>query len=214
MMKTVLAYAVLALGRVTLAADADASGHASGLSITKDFVPDECERKTKAGDQLSMHYTGTIAMSSKTGEGGKKFDSSLDRGTPFDFALGQGQVIKGWDEGLLDMCVGEKRTLVIPPELGYGDRGAGGDIPGGATLQFTVECLDIGDAPKQPNLFKEIDADGSKDLTKEEIGAWFKKERDMDMPEGLWDNEDKDKDGVITWDEFTGPKGTSADDAE
>merc|ERR550537_796576 len=106
--------------------------YAAELKIETTFKPEGCDtaKKTKKGDQLSMHYTGTIDESSTTGEKGKQFDSSVGRG-PFDFALGQGQVIKGWDQGLLDMCVGEKRTLIIPPEMGYGSRGAGGVIPGG-----------------------------------------------------------------------------------
>lgn len=157
-----------------------------------------------------MHYTGTIDESSPTGEKGKKFDSSLDRGDPFEFALGAGQVIKGWDEGLLGMCVGEKRTLIIPAEKGYGASGAGGEIPGGATLKFTVECLSIGEAPPQPNIFADIDGKyGNKDgaLSKEEIAAWFKAEQGQPVPDELWDSEDKNKDGSITWEEFSGPKG-------
>lgn len=84
-----------------------------------------------------MHYRGTLA------DGGRQFDASYDRNQPFDFTIGRGMVIQGWEQGLLDMCVGEKRKLTIPPELGYGSRGAGGVIPGGATLIFEVELLDI-----------------------------------------------------------------------
>ncbi len=93
-----------------------------------------------AGQQVSVHYTGWLLFG---GEKGKKFDSSKDRGDPFDFALGAGQVIKGWDEGVQGMKIGGKRTLTIPPALGYGARGAGGAIPPNATLIFEVELLKV-----------------------------------------------------------------------
>merc|ERR1711990_357963 len=109
-------------------------------SVTKTA---SCSNPAKAGDKLSMHYTGTIDPNSQTGTKGKKFDSSLDRGTPFEFTLGQGQVIQGWDKGLVGIYPGEKRKLVIPPAMGYGSQGAGGAIPGGATLDFDVQCLKI-----------------------------------------------------------------------
>jgi dienelactone hydrolase len=91
-----------------------------------------------AGQQVSVHYTGWLYTG---GAKGKKFDSSRDRGSPFSFGLGQGRVIRGWDEGVAGMKVGGKRTLIIPPASGYGDRGAGADIPPGATLIFDVELL-------------------------------------------------------------------------
>ena len=94
----------------------------------------------KAGQTCVMHYTGWLWVN---GAKGKKFDSSVDRGSPFEFPLGKGRVIKGWDEGVASMKVGGKRTLLIPPALGYGDRGAGGVIPGGATLLFEVELLRV-----------------------------------------------------------------------
>src|SRR5262249_32209036 len=90
----------------------------------------------KTGDSVSVHYTGWL-------KSGQKFDSSHDRGEPLVFAIGRGRVIKGWDEGVGTMRVGGKRKLVIPPHLGYGDRGAGGVIPPGATLVFEVTLLDV-----------------------------------------------------------------------
>lgn len=106
------------------------------IGIKKRVDPELCTIKSKKGDVLHMHYSGML-------EDGTEFDSSLARNTPFTFTLGAGQVIKGWDQGLLGMCEGEKRKLVIPSDMGYGDRGAGAKIPGGATLIFDVELVSI-----------------------------------------------------------------------
>jgi peptidylprolyl isomerase len=111
---------------------------ASGLQIT-DTTPGT-GASPKTGQTCVMHYTGWLY---KDGVKGAKFDSSLDRGDPFEFTIGVGQVIKGWDEGVATMKVGGKRTLIIPPAIGYGARGAGGVIPPNATLMFDVELLDV-----------------------------------------------------------------------
>ncbi len=110
----------------------------SGLKIidTKVGTGAQCN----PGQICVMHYTGWLYQN---GAKGQKFDSSLDRGEPFEFPLGKHQVIAGWDEGVADMKVGGKRTLIIPPELGYGARGAGGVIPPNATLMFDVELLGV-----------------------------------------------------------------------
>ena len=108
---------------------------ASGLKYIK--LVEGTGEQPQRGQTVEVHYTGTL-------EDGSKFDSSRDRGRPFSFKVGIGQVIKGWDEGLSMMHVGDRWQLVIPPELGYGSRGAGGVIPPNATLIFDVELLGIG----------------------------------------------------------------------
>ena len=128
-----VAAAVSAASGPTKVDPKDYKTNPSGLkyAILKEGKGDEA----KNGQKVSVHYTGWLQ------DGGKKFDSSVDRGQPFQFNLGAGQVIKGWDEGVKGMKVGEKRQLVIPPKLGYGENGAGGVIPPNATLIFDVEFL-------------------------------------------------------------------------
>lgn len=110
----------------------------SGLKYDDTVVGDGTS--PQRGQTCVMHYTGWLW---ENGAKGAKFDSSHDRGRPFEFPLGVGRVIKGWDEGVASMKPGGKRTLLIPPHLGYGDRGAGGVIPPGATLLFEVELLRV-----------------------------------------------------------------------
>ena len=100
-------------------------------------------REAEIGFNVTVHYTGWLYDENAEDKKGKKFDSSLDRNDPFKFNLGAGQVIQGWDQGFAGMKIGGKRTLIIPPEMGYGARGAGGAIPPNATLLFEVELLDV-----------------------------------------------------------------------
>ncbi|KAI7738392.1 hypothetical protein M8C21_021522 [Ambrosia artemisiifolia] len=106
------------------------------LQIGVKHKPASCEVQAHKGDKIEVHYRGKLTD-------GTVFDSSFDRGTPFEFELGSGQVIKGWDQGLLGMCVGEKRKLKIPAKMGYGEHGSPPKIPGGATLIFDTELIAV-----------------------------------------------------------------------
>ncbi|WP_291850092.1 FKBP-type peptidyl-prolyl cis-trans isomerase [Bradyrhizobium sp.] len=143
--QTALAAAVAAVSTpiaMSLTASAQTAGKpmttASGLQITDS--KEGSGASPKSGQTCVMHYTGWLY---ENGQKGKKFDSSVDRNEPFEFRIGQRQVIAGWDEGVASMKVGGKRTLIIPPALGYGARGAGGLIPPNATLMFDVELLAV-----------------------------------------------------------------------
>ncbi len=137
------AVALAMIAAVTPIAQADQAANqviemADGLKYTDTKVGDGAT--AAAGDKVSVQYTGWLY---KDGAKGAKFDSSRDRGQPFQFTLGAHQVIAGWDEGVAGMKVGGERILIIPPELGYGARGAGGVIPPNATLMFDVELLGV-----------------------------------------------------------------------
>ncbi len=119
----------------TAAKAAPAPSDPNAKLVSVDLAPGN-GREAKVGDKVSVHYTGTLTN-------GDKFDSSRDSGSPFEFTLGKGQVIKGWDQGVVGMKVGGKRKLTIPSSLAYGDRGAGAKIPPGATLNFDIELLAI-----------------------------------------------------------------------
>ncbi|KAF2202508.1 hypothetical protein GQ43DRAFT_368974 [Delitschia confertaspora ATCC 74209] len=121
-------YALLAAVPAVLALDKPLN-----IEVT---TPAECTRKTKAGDRINVHYRGTLESD------GSEFDASYNRGQPLAFVVGQGQVIKGWDQGLLDMCPGEKRKLTIQPEWAYGERGVG-PIPSNSVLIFETELVSI-----------------------------------------------------------------------
>lgn len=123
------------------ASDAEEVEIVPGLTMKK--LQNGHGRAAVAGDYANVHYTGWLYDDSSPDGRGQKFDSLVDRGQPFQFTLGEGRVIRGWDEGVVGMLIGEKRELKIAPELGYGDRGAGAVIPPGATLLFEVELLGL-----------------------------------------------------------------------
>ena len=183
-----------------------------GLIVTTIVDGLNCEISAQNGDVLYIHYVGSIAEESATGEKGKVFD--MTRRKPLKMTLGRGGVIDGWEQGLIGICVGEKRTLIIPPDLGYGKRGNGNTIPGGATLKFDIECVDIVRNKKstahagipEPNVFKLIDRDSDWLITYEEMLIWFMS-RGEKLEKFRWHLEDKNRDGIVTWEEFSGLKG-------
>eukprot|EP00794_Sanderia_malayensis_P016676 gene16676-18368_t len=197
-----------------------------GLKIEITKKAETCPRMAKDDDKVSVHYTGYLTN-------GKEFDSSRKRNEPFVITLGHGMVIPGWEKGLQGMCVGEQRKLTIPPELAYGEQGIGDLIPGGSTLVFDVQMMDITDIPEeekragqpsseeinpddisqlsQEELFAQIDVDGDKKIDVDEMAKHIKKHEGQQLGEDIdaytmageiFQEDDKNKDGVITLDEF------------
>eukprot|EP00475_Leptophrys_vorax_P019707 TRINITY_DN27006_c0_g1_i1.p1 TRINITY_DN27006_c0_g1~~TRINITY_DN27006_c0_g1_i1.p1 ORF type:complete len:154 (+),score=25.81 TRINITY_DN27006_c0_g1_i1:81-542(+) len=137
-----LAVYALLLAALALAVVAKKEKDVTKLQIGVKFKPEKCTVKAKNLDNVRVHYKGMLTD-------GTVFDSSYDRNDPIQFRLGQGNVIKGWDIGILGMCVGEKRKLKIPPQMGYGESGSPPAIPGGATLIFETELVEIVGADKE-----------------------------------------------------------------
>ena len=133
--------ALIALAACSATPQAHANGRVDKLTVIEQKVGTGAV--AKPGMQVQVHYTGWLYDETAKDKHGKKFDSSLDSGTPFTFPLGEGRVIAGWDQGVAGMRVGGKRTLLIPATLGYGDDGAGDAIPPGASLVFDVELLGV-----------------------------------------------------------------------
>ncbi|KAI0305681.1 hypothetical protein B0F90DRAFT_1091228 [Multifurca ochricompacta] len=126
-----------ALSLLTLGLVVSANNSPKELHIKTTYEPTDCKIKAKKGDAIKVHYTGKLFSNDN------KFDSSHDRGQPLPLTLGVGQVIRGWDEGLVGMCIGEKRTLTIPSDMAYGQRGFGSIIPANSALIFDVELVDL-----------------------------------------------------------------------
>jgi FKBP-type peptidyl-prolyl cis-trans isomerase len=143
MIPFLLGYATAAGSAPTSAPQGQSKLNATPENLQKIDVKQGNGAEATPGHTVVVHYTGWLYDTSKPDSHGARFDSSRDRSAPFSFPLGAGRVIKGWDEGVAGMKVGGQRTLVIPPQLGYGARGAGGVIPPNATLIFDVELLDV-----------------------------------------------------------------------
>ena len=190
--------------RTALIAAALAVGLASELRVDVRDGPTECAEadRVSVGSDVGVNYVGKIDESSASGTPGAEFVSTYS-----DVTVGVGDLIDGWDVGLIGLCRGAKAVLVVPPEMAYGDAAMGDALPGGATLRFDIEVESVAVPPPDPDLFAELDADGDGMLTPDEILAHFRKEGpDAEMPPDLMSNEDANGDGVVSREEFGGPK--------
>ena len=245
------ALAVLALLVLVARAEIKISDSGLGMEVVEEV--EGCREVARRGSTVWVHYTGTL-------ESGAKFESSLDAGEPLQFTLGecrsappdldasQGEargapgapvhlaaheVVAGWEEGLEGMCVGEVRRLVVPPHLAYGEQGYKDSVPGGATVHFQVELVQVKE--EHPgNVFRQMDTNGDKMLSKREVRNHLREQQKVAIRAGgkeakeamkkdvegeakaIIDAEDKDKDGFISHAEFTGPKheGATLDDVQ
>lgn len=173
-----------------------------------DCPQDETDPLTKIrpDDTVGLHFTVTIDATSQSGTRGETVESSHDKGIAPTFPVGQGKVIAGLDIGLIGLCKNSKAYIVIPPHLAYGDHGVpNSNVPGGATLRYDVEIIHI--QPPTPNDFVKIDANEDGRLSKKEAREYFEKMGQAIELDALWKEEDKDGNGYISWEEFSGRKG-------
>ncbi|KAM9851431.1 peptidyl-prolyl cis-trans isomerase FKBP7 [Aulostomus maculatus] len=172
------------------------------------FKPEVCEPRSKRGDLMNVHYDGYLAK-----DGSQFYCSRSDKaGHPQWFVLGVGQIIKGLDKGMMDMCPGEKRKIIVPPTLAYGAVGKG-PVPPNATVVFEVELYSVSRGPRSLEAFTQVDLDEDKALTKEEVKSYLKlefekdgKQRDEPFYQKILDDifhkSDKDRDGLISMKEY------------
>ncbi|CAB9497621.1 FK506-binding protein 2 [Seminavis robusta] len=174
------------------------------------------------GNEATIHYTVSIDASSEAGEKGRVLQTTVD-GEPLEITLGHGEVIPGWDHGLMGLCKGDKAILVVPPHMAYGDQGTGDgpdDIPGDATLKFDVEIVSVEDGRNEEQdeeeakeMFEKADKDGDGKLSREEFNSLFDEQlKDVEDEDELemiheqltnfWNGQDKDEDGFLTLEEF------------
>ncbi|XP_029980313.1 peptidyl-prolyl cis-trans isomerase FKBP7 [Sphaeramia orbicularis] len=195
----------LGLWSVQAAEDDELDGQ---VKIEVLFQPVECSSKSKRGDLMNVHYDGYLAT-----DGSQFYCSRSDRtGYPQWLVLGVGQVIKGLDIGMMDMCVGEKRKIIVPPSLAFGEKGKG-PVPPNATVVFEVEVLAVSRGPRSLEAFGQMDTNKDKILTKEEVKAYLKLEFEKDgkphdepfyekILNDIFQKNDLDKDGLINTKEY------------
>ncbi|XP_059896162.1 peptidyl-prolyl cis-trans isomerase FKBP7 isoform X1 [Gadus macrocephalus] len=191
---------------LVVAAEDDSS---SEVKIEVVFKPMECSKKSKRGDLMNVHYDGYLAK-----DGTQFYCSRSDKaGHPQWFVLGVGQVIKGLDQGMNDMCPGEKRKITVPPSLGFGKEGKDPVVPPNATLVFEVELYSVSKGPRNMEAFREIDLDQDKSLTKEEVKRYLKLDYERSgtpkddafydkIMEDIFKKNDLDVNGLITSKEY------------
>lgn len=203
-----------------IAAVPSASGKADEVKVRVYSGPTECRNSSDSEKPLtkvekdfvvSFHFTASVDETSEAGNRGERIESSHDRGVAPSVQIGQGKVIAGLDRGMIGLCKGSKAYIVVPPHLAYGKTGMpANNVPGGVTLRYDVEIVDV--RRPAPNDFIKIDTDKDGKLTKEEAGEYFAKKGQRIDIDALFDSEDKDGDGTVSWEEFTGPKGDGPPD--
>jgi len=198
----------------TLAPSILAAGPEFSVTIDAESTVPSCPPESQTiqtSSHVRVHYFGSINKNSDTERKGNHAIS----GFGFDFQIDQPGSLEGFNRGLIGLCKGQKATIVLPPEMAFGDRGAGFKIPGGATLDFEVEILEVSSETLRPmNVFDMLDLDRDSVVSKEEYMRYFAQLGNL-LPTAQWEREDKNGDGLLSWEEFPLPKGgTSLKDDE